>query len=248
MEYVLHVLVMVCIYGILAISFNLLVGFAGLFAMAQAAFYAFGAYSTAILTLKLGLPFPIDLLIGVAVTAFIGALVAIPAIRISGTYPWSPSRAGRSAAPPRGTARPTRAPPVPPWHQDPLPAGETGPREQGQQDGQIAQRYEEHQRHDQPTPQIGHPRRVGPGSGRLSRLVRSGLLIGQGDLVTGGCHRLDQAAHRNRFGRHDQGLPGREINGGRGTLPMAFSFFLHPGRARRAGHSLDGEPDLPRRG
>jgi ABC-type branched-subunit amino acid transport system permease subunit/ABC-type branched-subunit amino acid transport system ATPase component len=86
MEYVLHVLVMVCIYGILATSFNLLVGFAGLFAMAQAAFYAFGAYATAILTLKLGLPFPIDLLIGVAVTGFIGALVAIPAIRISGTY------------------------------------------------------------------------------------------------------------------------------------------------------------------
>ena len=86
MEYVLHVLVMVCIYGILAISFNLLVGFAGLFAMAQAAFYAFGAYATAILTLKLGLPFPLDLLIGVAVTGFIGALVAIPAIRISGTY------------------------------------------------------------------------------------------------------------------------------------------------------------------
>jgi ABC-type branched-subunit amino acid transport system ATPase component/ABC-type branched-subunit amino acid transport system permease subunit len=54
--------------------------------MAQAAFYAFGAYATAILTLKLGLPFPIDLLIGVAITAFIGALVAIPAIRISGTY------------------------------------------------------------------------------------------------------------------------------------------------------------------
>ena len=86
MEYALHVLVMVCIYGILATSFNLLVGFAGLFAMAQAAFYAFGAYATAILTVKLGLPFPIDLLIGVAVTAFIGALVAIPAIRISGTY------------------------------------------------------------------------------------------------------------------------------------------------------------------
>lgn len=86
MEYILHILVMVCIYGILAVSFNLLIGFAGLFAMAQAAFYAFGAYATAILTLKLGLPFPADLLIGVAITAFIGALVAIPAIRISGTY------------------------------------------------------------------------------------------------------------------------------------------------------------------
>ncbi len=48
MDYLLHVLVMVCLYAILASSFNLLIGFAGLFALSQAAFYALGAYTAAI--------------------------------------------------------------------------------------------------------------------------------------------------------------------------------------------------------
>jgi len=38
MDYVLHVLVMVSLYAILASSFNLLIGYAGLFALSHAAF------------------------------------------------------------------------------------------------------------------------------------------------------------------------------------------------------------------
>ena len=86
MEYLIHVLVMACLYVILTTSFNLLIGFAGLFALSHAAFYAFGAYATAILTTQYGLPFPLPLLIGVAMTAGVGALVAIPAMRIGGHY------------------------------------------------------------------------------------------------------------------------------------------------------------------
>ncbi len=44
MEYLYHIGVMVCLYAILATSFNLLIGFAGLFALSQAALYALGAY------------------------------------------------------------------------------------------------------------------------------------------------------------------------------------------------------------
>ena len=86
MEYLLHILVMVALYVILATSFNLLIGFAGLFALSHAAFYAFGAYITAILTTKLGLPFPLPLIAGIVFTAGVGALVALPALRISGDY------------------------------------------------------------------------------------------------------------------------------------------------------------------
>ena len=57
MEYVLHVLAMFCLYSIIATSFNLLVGFGGLFALSQAALYALGAYATAIGAGTLGLPF-----------------------------------------------------------------------------------------------------------------------------------------------------------------------------------------------
>ena len=86
MDYVLHVLVMVAIYAILASSFNLLIGYAGLFALSHAAFFGVGAYSTAIFAATYGLPFPIPLLIGIAVTALLGIVVALPALRIGGDY------------------------------------------------------------------------------------------------------------------------------------------------------------------
>ncbi len=86
MEYLLHVGVMLCLYAILAASFNLLIGFAGLFALSQAAFYALGAYAAAIVTTQLGLPFPLPLIIAVVFTALMSALIALPALRVSGHY------------------------------------------------------------------------------------------------------------------------------------------------------------------
>jgi branched-chain amino acid transport system permease protein len=86
MDYLYHILVMVCLYVILATSFNLLIGSAGLFALSHAAFYAFGAYATAILTTRFGVPFPWPLLIGIVGAAGVGALVAVPAMRIGGHY------------------------------------------------------------------------------------------------------------------------------------------------------------------
>jgi branched-chain amino acid transport system permease protein len=86
MDYLLHILVMVSLYAILAASFNLLIGFAGLFALSQAAFFGVGAYTTAILATKLGLAFPVPLIAGVLITAAVGMLVALPALRIGGDH------------------------------------------------------------------------------------------------------------------------------------------------------------------
>ena len=86
MDYLQHVLVMVALYAILAASFNLLIGFAGLFALSQAAFFGVGAYTTAILATKLGLPFPVPLVAAVLLTAAVGMLVALPALRIGGDH------------------------------------------------------------------------------------------------------------------------------------------------------------------
>ncbi len=86
MDYILHILVMLCLYAILASSFNLLIGFAGLFALSHAAFYALGAYATAIVATGLGLPFPLPMLIAVAFTAAMSVLIAVPALRVSGHY------------------------------------------------------------------------------------------------------------------------------------------------------------------
>src|SRR6185312_1603898 len=86
MELVLHIAVMVCIYVILATSFNLLIGFAGLFAFGHAVFYALGAYTTALTAIRLHLPFPLPLLISMLITGVVGLAVALPALRISGIY------------------------------------------------------------------------------------------------------------------------------------------------------------------
>jgi branched-chain amino acid transport system permease protein len=86
MDYVAHILVLICLYSILAVSFNLLIGFAGLIAFAQAIFYAVGAYATAVAAIRLGLGFPVTLLISVVATAGLGTLVTLPALRVAGEY------------------------------------------------------------------------------------------------------------------------------------------------------------------
>jgi branched-chain amino acid transport system permease protein len=86
MELLLHIVVMVCIYAILATSFNLLIGFAGLFAFGHAVFYALGAYVTALTALRLHLPFPLPLLLSVLLTGIVGLAVALPSLRIAGIY------------------------------------------------------------------------------------------------------------------------------------------------------------------
>jgi len=86
MELVLHVGVMICLYVILATSFNLLIGFSGLFAFGHATFYALGAYTTAILSQQLHLPFPIPMIASVVLTGAVGLAVALPSLRISGIY------------------------------------------------------------------------------------------------------------------------------------------------------------------
>ena len=86
MELVLHVLVMICIYATLATSFSLLIGFSGLFAFGHAVFYAIGAYTTAILTIRFHLPFPLPLLCSMIVGAAVGFAVVLPSLRISGIY------------------------------------------------------------------------------------------------------------------------------------------------------------------
>lgn len=86
MDYIYHILVMACLYVILATSFNVVIGLAGMFALSHAAFYAVGAYATAILTTQYGLPFPVPLLAGIVMAAVIGGIAALPALRVGGHY------------------------------------------------------------------------------------------------------------------------------------------------------------------
>lgn len=84
--YLAHYLVMVGIYSILALSLNLLVGYAGIFSLAHAALYGIGAYASAVAALKLGLGFWGGMIVAAGVGGLASALVAIPSLRVAGDY------------------------------------------------------------------------------------------------------------------------------------------------------------------
>lgn len=81
MNYLLHIGIMLGIYGMLAYSTNLLMGFGGLMTMAQAAFYGMGAYIYALLSLYFGLSFFVTLPCAFAFCALIGWLFGLAALR-----------------------------------------------------------------------------------------------------------------------------------------------------------------------
>ena len=84
--YVLRVCVYVTIYSILACSLNLISGVAGQVSMGHAAFYGIGAYASALVTMRLGVPWPIGVLAAGLLAAAIGFLLASPALRLQGGY------------------------------------------------------------------------------------------------------------------------------------------------------------------
>jgi branched-chain amino acid transport system permease protein len=75
----------VFIYAIAGIGLMLLVGFTGLVSLGHAAFLAIGAYCHAYL-MNLGVPLPVALVAAMLLSALIGGLVAIPALRMTGIY------------------------------------------------------------------------------------------------------------------------------------------------------------------
>ena len=65
MEYIINLAILFCIYGMLALSLNMVIGMSGLVSLAQAAFYGIGAYATAIGMTKLGFGFFSSILLGI---------------------------------------------------------------------------------------------------------------------------------------------------------------------------------------
>lgn len=77
---------LIAIYVMVALGLNLFIGYAGQISLGHAAFFAIGAYGSAIGTSTLGGPaWPV--MIGVAlVTALIALAVGLPALKLSGHY------------------------------------------------------------------------------------------------------------------------------------------------------------------
>ncbi len=84
-DYIVSLLVFVCIYGTAAMGLMLLAGYTGQVSIGHAAFFAIGAYASAILTGK-GMPFLLALPSAGLIAGLAGIVIGLPVLRLSGLY------------------------------------------------------------------------------------------------------------------------------------------------------------------
>lgn len=83
---VLYIVGLMCIYVLLATSINILTGLAGQVSFGHGALWAAGAYTSAVLTTRLGMPFWVGLAAAPVVAAATGLVMALPSLRVRGHY------------------------------------------------------------------------------------------------------------------------------------------------------------------
>jgi len=84
--YRLSILNTILIAVIGAVGLNILVGFTGQISLGQGGFLAVGAFTSGLLYMRAELPAPVSIACAVVVTAGVGALFGLPALRLKGLY------------------------------------------------------------------------------------------------------------------------------------------------------------------
>ena len=85
-RYWLHVANLSLIYVPLAIGANIITGYCGMVSMGQAAFFGIGAYASALLTMRLGVPWPLAFAASGAAAGVAGSLLALPCLRVRSDF------------------------------------------------------------------------------------------------------------------------------------------------------------------
>ena len=86
MDYLLHIAILIGMYLILSVSLNLVAGYTGLLSIAHAALFGIGAYTAALLSLKLNMPFLLSALLAMCSSTVLGILLALPSLRVRDEY------------------------------------------------------------------------------------------------------------------------------------------------------------------
>ncbi len=86
MDYVVHLLTLICIYIALTVSLDLLIGHTGILSFGHAAFYGVGAYATAILAVSAGWNWFPAMLAAFVAGAVLAVAIGIPTLRLGGDY------------------------------------------------------------------------------------------------------------------------------------------------------------------
>ncbi|MEX3970322.1 branched-chain amino acid ABC transporter ATP-binding protein/permease [Paraburkholderia caribensis] len=84
--YYIHLVETIMIYAILLFGLDIVVGYTGQVSLGHAGLFGVGAYTAGVLFIKLGMPFYVTVPMAIVVTAAFGAILALPALRVSGPY------------------------------------------------------------------------------------------------------------------------------------------------------------------
>jgi len=85
-NFALHVIIVMGIYAILSVSLNFMFGYAGIISICHGAFFGIGAYAGALISLKLGLPFALEILVASTISGFAGLIITAPTLRLEEDY------------------------------------------------------------------------------------------------------------------------------------------------------------------
>jgi branched-chain amino acid transport system permease protein len=85
-SYVMRIAALVWIMGLAAIGLHILMGLAGQISLGHAGFFGIGAYASAILPARYGVPVPLAALAGVLASGVVAYLVGKPILRLKGHY------------------------------------------------------------------------------------------------------------------------------------------------------------------
>ena len=84
--YYIHLVETIMIYAIVLFGLDIVVGYTGQVSLGHAGLFGIGAYTAGVLIMKLGAPVYVTLPAAIAVTAAFGAILALPALRVTGPY------------------------------------------------------------------------------------------------------------------------------------------------------------------
>lgn len=84
--YYMHLIILCLLWAVVASSWNLIMGYAGIYSFAQLAFFTVGAYAAGMAEIEWGMSPWLGLLFGGFISALSGCIIAIPCLKLKGLY------------------------------------------------------------------------------------------------------------------------------------------------------------------